>query len=440
MRISLKSLLPVILVSVFTAAQVMADYVSPTSKTNVNQQTDLFKTSIEDLQSLEQQLEDSKTSATQGLEGSPKALEYISDKSKDKLESGVSDLSSIRAGDLADQGRRKMIEDNIIEEIYFDETKPLYIQHKEDADSIAEASSKMLGNLLGMLKELGVDCRTVKGNKVVEPEYFIDLKRTQTKDTVYNKTICEELRNSYNCRDKLTLRCLDFSEKPVKFMITGSTIPYAVTPRGDFTSFSFSSTGQLASTTHSGGGTLTSGFGNKAMAAIGLGMAKSSNSQIDASELGFSFSFNIGCPLVTLSRLELVNINFGSFIALKINGVMIYVGPKEGDSLALAGHHKDVKQGKKKYGGKAGKRATHTTLYPKVSTGSGGEHVLGMGGIADSSSLARIDLKPYVHEGHNSIEIKVIGIGTPFTNFSLNASERICRNWQEDWEETCGIR
>jgi hypothetical protein len=341
---------------------------------------------------------------------------------------------------LADKGRARLVESNLLEEIYLDETKPLYIQHKKDADAIAEASSNMLGNLLGMLKDLGVDCRTVKGNKVVEPEYFIDLKRTPTKDTVYNKTICEELRNSYNCRDKLTLRCLDFSEKPVKFMINSSTIPYAVTPHGDFTSFGFSSTGQFAGTTHSGGGTLKHGAGNKALAAVGLGIKKSSTNHINASELNFSFTFNIGCPLVTLSRLELVDINFGTFIAIKINENMIYVGPKGGDNLALAGHHEDVKQGKKKYGGKYGKRATHTTYYPKVSTGSGGEHILGMGGIADSSSLTRIDLKPYVQEGHNSIEIKVIGIGTPSTNFTLNASERICRNWQENWEETCSIR
>jgi hypothetical protein len=222
---SLKLLIGIILVSIFFIREAAADYIEPTSRTQINQQTDLFEKSVDNLKSFEQQLEEDKAKATSSLDNPSKALDYISDKSQGEIESEANDLSSIGHNDLADKGRAKLVESNLLEEIYLDETKPLYIQYKKDVDAIAEASSKMLGNLLGMLKDLGVDCRTAKGNKVVEPEYFIDLKRTTTKDTVYNKTICEELRNKYNCRDILTMRCSKKAVGGRKFVKI--IVPYA---------------------------------------------------------------------------------------------------------------------------------------------------------------------------------------------------------------------
>ena len=42
---------------------------------------------------------------------------------------------------------------------------------------------------------------------VIEPEYYIDIKKEQIKDTVYTKAICEEPRNRYKCYDVLTASC-----------------------------------------------------------------------------------------------------------------------------------------------------------------------------------------------------------------------------------------
>jgi hypothetical protein len=58
-----------------------------------------------------------------------------------------------------------------------------------------------------LFKEFGIDCRAAQGNKVIEPEYHIEIKKEQIKDTVYTKTMCEEPRNKYNCRDILSMRC-----------------------------------------------------------------------------------------------------------------------------------------------------------------------------------------------------------------------------------------
>ena len=76
-----------------------------------------------------------------------------------------------------------------------------------DAKTISDAQDDLLENLLGNLKDLGLDCKTVKGDKRVEPEYFLQTRTSDHKDTIYNQVLCEELRNSYNCKDTLTTRC-----------------------------------------------------------------------------------------------------------------------------------------------------------------------------------------------------------------------------------------
>jgi hypothetical protein len=100
-----------------------------------------------------------------------------------------------------------MIKEDSLNALYPDYNRPGYRQHLKDAKTIAEAQEDLLRNLMEKLKELGVDCKTVKGDKKVEPEYFLQTKISNHKDTVYNQVFCEELRNQYNCRDSVSLTC-----------------------------------------------------------------------------------------------------------------------------------------------------------------------------------------------------------------------------------------
>ena len=181
-------------------------YLDPTAKTNVNKQTDLFESGIEDYSSFESQMDSMKQKAIDGI-GDPGNIELISDKSSGEIEEAAGNLSAIKANDLHSRGRDEVMQTGIMEELHVDYTKPLNTQHRKDALKIADASSELLGNLAALLKDLGIDCKTVKGNKIIEPEYYIDVKKEQTKDTVYNKTLCEELRNKYNCTDTLSMSC-----------------------------------------------------------------------------------------------------------------------------------------------------------------------------------------------------------------------------------------
>ncbi len=192
----------------FRAVEALADHTAPEVQTQINERTDLFEKSINDLPEVERQLEGVKQEALKSLgSGMPQGLSSITKKSKSELAAESNKLESIREHDLDGEGRKEMIKKNVLNELYPDYKRPLNKQYMEDAKAIAAGQNKLLDNLLGKLKELGVDCKAIKGDVRHEAEYFLKVKTTEHKDTIYNQTFCEELRNVYHCNDEVTLKC-----------------------------------------------------------------------------------------------------------------------------------------------------------------------------------------------------------------------------------------
>ena len=181
-------------------------YRDPIAKTNINPKTDLFEKEIEDYGTFRDHMGSLKEQATQGI-ASPGNIELITDKTDDEIKAVAGNLSIIKATDLEARGGEEVVRTGIMEELHVDYINPLNTGHQKDAICIAEASGVLLRKLTELFKEFGIDCRTVKGNKVIEPEYYIEIKKEKVKDTVYTKTMCEEPRNKYNCRDILSMRC-----------------------------------------------------------------------------------------------------------------------------------------------------------------------------------------------------------------------------------------
>ena len=181
-------------------------YRDPIAKTNINPKTDLFEKEIEDYGTFRDHMGSLKEQATQGI-ASPGNIELITDKTDDEIKAVAGDLSIIKATDLEARGGEEVLRTGIMEELHVDYTNPLNAAHQKDAVSIADASGDLLGKVLVLFKEFGIDCRAAQGNKVIEPEYHIEIKKEQIKDTFYTKTMCEEPRNKYNCRDILSMRC-----------------------------------------------------------------------------------------------------------------------------------------------------------------------------------------------------------------------------------------
>jgi hypothetical protein len=188
----------------------LATYTEPTSRTNVNKVDPVFDEKIESYKSFEQALEEQKTSAVKGAESEVGVHDLVD--GSDEARAKVSNLSNIRAEELEGAGLRESVREPWINEYLLDYSKPGMMQHKEDAAIIANGTGKMLDGLIGILKKLGIDCKQVKGNKEVEPQYHIQLALELDRnkgDTIYDKIICEELRNKYHCTDTIIVRCVN---------------------------------------------------------------------------------------------------------------------------------------------------------------------------------------------------------------------------------------
>jgi len=196
----------VLLASCILIALANGEYRDPTTMVNVNEQTDLFEKSVDDWSALKGELDKSKDNALSGVKAS-EGFEYLTDKNSEEVTQSAGSLSSIDATDLNARGSEELSKSHLMQDIYVDFNRPLHKQSMVDAKKLARAQNKLMDNLLGKLKEIGVDCKTVKGPMEKEPAYYLQIETTQHKDTVYNKTICEELRNSYNCTDSVALTC-----------------------------------------------------------------------------------------------------------------------------------------------------------------------------------------------------------------------------------------
>ncbi|WP_233419031.1 hypothetical protein [Rickettsia tamurae] len=182
-----------------------AQYLDEQLETNINKVDPLFERSVPNLEEFKATVEqDQKAIAEQiGQNKMPPISGKIAHE-RARLESlDVLELDSI--------ARREMAKDPFHNEMFVDLSRPGMQAHLEDAKKIAKGSSKMIGNIIANLRDIGVDCKTVKGNIERDPEYFMELKQevySTRQDTIYDQHFCERLRNIYNCSDVLHLKCL----------------------------------------------------------------------------------------------------------------------------------------------------------------------------------------------------------------------------------------
>ncbi len=187
-------------------AAASGEYLDPTIRVNVNEQSDLFEKSVDDLLGFSKKLGEQKNTAISGAK-SEAGLEFLVKEDKSGITTAADSLAAIPATELNARGTDALLQDDTMNDLYVDYTSPLNKQAIIDAKKIAKGQDVLLANLLDKLKEIGVDCRTIKGTREVEPAYYMQVQQTQHQDTIYNQTICEELRNQYRCHDSVSLTC-----------------------------------------------------------------------------------------------------------------------------------------------------------------------------------------------------------------------------------------
>lgn len=179
--------------------------------TNQNEVTDLFDKNIKNKKELFETLEIQKQESKRRIEGKENIQSIIG---ADGVDNVTNELNAIPPNNLENAGRNKRQS----EEYRFydagnfepDYTKDGNQKHKEDAKKIVEGTNNKLKEIDHMLKKLGIgDCKTVKGPKTKEPTFYIDVRNDPTQNAEFDQKFCEDLRNSYDCRDTLTLHCVE---------------------------------------------------------------------------------------------------------------------------------------------------------------------------------------------------------------------------------------
>ena len=203
--LSIYAFLQILLMLIIIVASSRAD--ANRHQTNKNDISNLFQSEIEDRQGLDKFLENSKNQAESGI-GNKAGLQELGT-NEGALENKTSELNSINANSLESRGQeeRAKEENAYYEVLEIDYTDPKILNHKKDIDKITDANKKLTSRLIDGLRDLDIDCKTVKGDKELEPEYHLEIEKEHFKDVTYNQHICEELRNRYNCNDSLSLNC-----------------------------------------------------------------------------------------------------------------------------------------------------------------------------------------------------------------------------------------
>lgn len=131
-----------------------------------------------------------------------------------------------------------------------------------------------------------------------------------------------------------------------------------------------------------------------------------------------SANFKIA-KLDLVSIFKLVHVKFDDYMELKLNGNIIYVGPDGGDYVRVE------KEGdeEKVYNGKNYNKCERDTSWDSDK----------------NMSRVSVDLKPYLKQGENTLEIKIIVSGGGEGWLKIDAKQKCCENnnWQETWIESC---
>lgn len=365
-------------------------------KTNVNEVTDLFDRHIEDKDALIEDIKRQNERAVDQIR-SKESLSFIGGtdehESKEKVQSLVDaksrELNTIPDTNLENAGRSARVSEECRfydeNELEPDYTKPGNKLHKEDMDDIANGTSKLVGDLIGKLKEIDIDCKTEKGPIQKEPVYYIDLKREEQKNTDYDQFFCEEPRNHYSCRDELSVKCNQIIGKPSSMNITGTNLPTVNRAPG------WLQLGWTDSHSHNGGrGTMYNYF----------------------------VTFNVVNP-EHIASFRLGSINYDDWVLIQLNGNYIWSGPHGGQILDF--DPRDIPFG-----------------YKKVIIDYSGSYHSAENNRWFHATLGA-DMKHYLKAGSNTLSIRLIVGGKGGLIFDFSMTDRECASWSEAWREQCTL-
>lgn len=375
----------IVFIAMFYGFAALCDHQSPSVPTNRNEKDNFLENSVPDHNALKRMLESHKNDYGAEINGAS-GLGGVIDFSEPKISREVRDLKDGNKKISAQEEAEAM-------SMHVDLTDPLLQRDKSDLEKISEDSSKSLGSLISDLRDIGVDCREGGTMEVVDPAYSVEKINMTYRNKLYDKALCEQLRNKYDCRDVLNIRCKDphFVHGALKNVT--SNIVHSIDGNGTFL--------------------------------IGLNQEKSFYHTWGA-QGDFEISFDVDDP-AAVDSFKLLDVYWADYVLIKLNDNIIFQGPNTvSGKIEIStnpAHFRTAINGERFYG---------------VDIGIGDYVCVNTRGYSEGHP--NYEAKQFLKRGKNSLKIRLAYGNGGKIYAVLKYREKRCTRWEESWSEQCVLK
>lgn len=360
----------------------ISNSISQAKNANQNEVTDFFEKNIEDPKQYLQNLESIKSKNIEDI----KHGANISNSSEKENKQEITRLNSIKASELERAGNiaRNSTEYDFYKKGFeVDSQKVGNIQHKKDIEKISNATGKLLKHLTEQLTKLGINCRSNLGKELSKTHD----QRGENNSVSYESVVCEELKNTYQCREYLEVKCIDRELQDLTAQYFSSDLPVRDNNIDK---------------------TVIIGWDNQKQILGGRGKI-----------FDYIVNFNIH-DISQLIELKLLNVGFDDHLLLSINNKQIFMGPRFGNKIEIISDHISGK-------------------YHNISIDNS-NRFYPIEGNKWHFKAVNLDIKKYLNAQSNQMNIR-LGVGG-YGGIKLMLKGKIskCIKWQEGWEEICTLK
>lgn len=144
-------------------------------------------------------------------------------------------------------------------------------------------------------------------------------------------------------------------------------------------------------------------------------------------------SFSIS-KVASISSFHLIHVKFDDYLQLILNGHVIYVGPDGGSHVEVITRDEERERTVKR-----GRRRVSEKYKEQVTEVFNGHEYRPCERSASHSFEMNTDLRPYLIEGKNTLQMRIIVSGAGEGWLKIKAKEQCCadNDWEEKWVESC---
>lgn len=352
------------------------------AKMNQNKVTDFFENNIEEHDKYLQNLDSIRNKSIEDI----KHGANISNSSEKENRQEITRLNSIKAVELDKAG--DMVRNSTQYDFYkkgfeVDSQEAGIVQHRKDIEKISNATRKLLKHLTEQLGKLGINCEPNHDQKLMKPRD----REVVDNNVRYDSVLCEELKNEYQCREYLEVKCIDREIKDLTTQYFSSNLPIRDNNIDK---------------------TVVIGWDNQKQILGGRGKI-----------FDYIVNFNIQ-DIDQLIELKLLTVGFDDHLLLSINNKQIFMGPLFGDKIEIISDHISGK-------------------YHNISIDNSNKFY-SIEGNKWHFKAVNLDIKRYLNGQSNQMNIR-LGVGG-YGGIKLILKGKIskCIKWEESREEICTLK